>query len=56
MMSEDVMIVNWKYKEDNMATVKNYNLAIASYVTAYARLELYRLMAIIENMLNIKMT
>ncbi len=30
--------------------MKNYNLAIASYVTAYARLELYRLMTRIENL------
>ena len=48
MITENVMIINWKYKEEGMCKVKDYSLAIASYVTAYARLELYNLMKKIE--------
>jgi DNA polymerase elongation subunit (family B) len=41
--------LNWKYKEDDKARVLNYTVAIASYVTAYARMELLELLESIES-------
>jgi hypothetical protein len=48
MVNDDVMLVTYKYAKDEKATVLNYNVAIASYVTAYARLELYRVIEQLE--------
>jgi len=48
MVNEDTCIVSWKFKEDEDDNVYNYNIAVASFVTAYARLELLNLMERIE--------
>ena len=39
--NDDVEWVSWKYTEDNIATGKNVNVAVAAYVTIQARLQLY---------------
>ena len=39
--NEEVSCVSWKYSEENVATGKNVNVAVAAYVTTQARLRLY---------------
>jgi hypothetical protein len=39
--NHDVAWVSWKYSEDNVAAGKNFNVAVAAYVTTQARLKLY---------------
>ena len=39
--NNDVAWVSWKYSEDNVATWKNVNVAVAAYVTTQVRLKLY---------------
>jgi len=48
MVTDDTMIISWHFKDDSKDKVKNYNIAVASYVTAYARLKLYEIMEEIE--------
>ena len=48
MPNDDTALVNWEFINDEDDLVKSYNIAIASYVTAYARIELYKLMEKIE--------
>ena len=48
MVNEDTLVVDWHFKEDCFDKVKNYNIAVGSYVTAYARLKLYEIMEEIE--------
>jgi len=48
MVNDDTMILTWQYKNDDMARARKYNLTVASFVTAYARIKLYRLMDKIE--------
>jgi len=33
--------VSWKYREDNVASGKNFNVAVAAYVTTQTRFKLY---------------
>ena len=49
MVTDDVIVITWEYIEDFYDIVKNYNIAVASYVTAYARIKLYSIMEEIEN-------
>ena len=49
MVNEDTLLLNWEYALDSDDDVKNYNIAVSSYVTAWARLKLYDLMEQIEN-------
>jgi len=49
MVTDDTCMTTWNYIEDEDDQVYNYNIAVASYVTAYARLELLNLMEKIEN-------
>ena len=49
MVNEDTLIVTWEWLEAEFDTVKNYNIAVGSYVTAYARIKLYEIMEEIEN-------
>ena len=39
--NDEVACVCWEYSEENMATGKNVNVAVAAYVTTQARLKLY---------------
>jgi len=39
--NNEVAWVSWTYTEDNVATGKNVNVAVAAYVTTQARLKLY---------------
>jgi len=39
--NNEVAWVSWKYYEDNLATGKNVNVAVAAYVTIQVRLKLY---------------
>jgi len=48
MVNEDLLLVSWKYVEDKLSKPKNYLASIAAFVTAYARLELYDKMDLIE--------
>jgi len=48
-VNDIALLINWKWKEDHMDTHNNTSVAIASYVTAYARLELYNEMKKIED-------
>ena len=48
MVNEDSLIMSYQWKDDNDDNPKNYNIAVASYVTAWARLKLYELMEKIE--------
>jgi hypothetical protein len=47
-VDDDTMLITWEYKDDAMAKQSNTNIAVAAFVTAYARLELYKLMERIE--------
>jgi len=38
---DDVAWASWKYSEDNIAVVKNVNVAVAAYVTTQTRLKQY---------------
>jgi hypothetical protein len=49
MVNENTMICSWKYKDDEMDKITNYNIAVTSYVTAYARLELLKHMEKVES-------
>ena len=42
MVNEDCLLVNWEYKDDESAKNVNTSLAIASFVTSYARIELMK--------------
>ena len=48
MVTDDVLILTWEYIEPKLDIVKNYNIAVGSYVTAYARMKLYSIMEEIE--------
>ena len=48
MVNEDLMLVTWQFVDDYKSKPKNYLASIAAFVTAYARLELYAKMDIIE--------
>ena len=48
MVNEDLMLLNWHFVEDYKSKPKNYLASIAAFVTAYARLELYDKMDLIE--------
>ena len=37
----DVAWVCWKYSEENVAAGKNFNMAVAAYITTQARFKLY---------------
>jgi len=39
--NEEVAWVSWKYSDENVASGKNVNVAVAAYVTTQARLKLY---------------
>ena len=39
--NDEVACVSWKYSEENVATGKNVNVAVAAYVTTQARLKQY---------------
>ena len=39
--NNDVVLVSWRYPQDNVAAGKNVNVAVAAYVTTQARLKLY---------------
>jgi len=39
-MINDMLIYNYRYVEDNMAKPGNTSVALASFVTSYARLKL----------------
>jgi len=47
-VNEDTVMAEWRYKDDSDAPQTNTNISVASYVTAWARLELYNLMERIE--------
>lgn len=51
-MTEDIDIVSWHYVKDDFSKQGNVNLAVASHVTAYARLKLLETMKKIENSFN----
>ena len=40
--NDEVAWVSWKHTEENIATGKNVNVAVAAYVTSQARLKLYQ--------------
>lgn len=46
--NDDTTIITWEWTDEEDARVTNYNIAVSSYVTAYARIELYKLMEEIE--------
>ena len=48
MVNEDTLIVNYKYKSDDMCKEGNTSLSIAAYVTSWARLKLLELIEEIE--------
>jgi len=48
MVTDDVVMVTWRHKDNTDSRQGNVSIAIASFVTAYARLELYKLMNRIE--------
>jgi len=48
MVNDETLMLNWKFKDDEDSKQNNTNIAVASYVTAYARLELYNLLEKIE--------
>jgi hypothetical protein len=48
MINEDCLIVTWEYKDDEMAKQGNTSLAIASFVTSYARTELMKVIDEVE--------
>ncbi|XP_054167862.1 uncharacterized protein LOC128965236 [Oppia nitens] len=47
-VNEDTIIFTWKYIDDDKDYARNYNVAVASFVTAYARIKLYKIMEEIE--------
>ena len=49
MVTDNTLICTWQFKEDIKDNVKNYNIAVGTFVTAYARLKLYNVMEEIEN-------
>ena len=49
MINDDTLLVNWKFSDETNCNLSDNNLAVASFVTAYARIELYRLLDKIEN-------
>ena len=50
--NDDMVCVSWKYTEDNIATRKNVNVAVAGYVTTQARLKLYKYLSeLVESVL-----
>jgi len=48
MANDDTLILSWKFKNDSHSHCKYYNIAVAAYVAAHARLKLYELMEKIE--------
>ena len=49
-IENDTLLVSWKYKDDEDARSINTNLAVASHVTSWARLHLYKFMCMtLEN-------
>jgi len=40
-INDEVLIVNWEYKEEAVDTLSTVNVCIAAYTTAHARLKLY---------------
>ncbi|MDI9312371.1 MAG: DNA polymerase, partial [Limnohabitans sp.] len=49
MPNDSTIILSYKFKDDNDADLGNTSIAISSFVTAYARLELYKIMEKINN-------
>lgn len=49
MVNDKTLIPQWKNKEETLEYGRNTSLAIASFVTSYARLELYHKMAKVES-------
>ena len=47
-VSDETLMATWKYRDDEDARANLTNIAVASFVTAYARLELLRHMRTIE--------
>ncbi len=43
-VSDNVALVQWCYREDDPAPARDVNIFIASFTTAYGRLELYKVM------------
>ena len=41
MLNDDTLMATWKLLEENLDTHTNFNVAVASYVTAWGRLKLY---------------
>ena len=39
--NDDVAWVSWKYSEENVDAWKNFNVAVAAYVTTQTRLKMY---------------
>jgi hypothetical protein len=48
MINEDCLLVTWEYKEEEKARQGNTSLAIASFVTSYARIELMKVIDEVE--------
>ena len=48
MVNDDCLLVNWEYKDDEMGKNANTSLAIASFVTSYARIELMKIIDEVE--------
>ncbi|XP_054156005.1 uncharacterized protein LOC128954450 [Oppia nitens] len=46
--SDDVTVLSWQYLDDKDSKARTYNVTIAAFVTAYARIELYNLLDRIE--------
>jgi len=51
--NDDMVWVSWNHSEDNIATGKNVNVAVAAYVMTQARLKLYEYLSELgESVLN----
>ena len=48
MVTDNAMLLQWKEREENLEYGPNTSLAVASFVTSYARLELYKMMIEVE--------
>ena len=48
MVNEDTLLVTWEYKDDELGRTGNTSLAIASFVTSYARIELMKVIDEVE--------
>ncbi|XP_055380657.1 uncharacterized protein LOC129611502 [Condylostylus longicornis] len=48
-INDETLVVNWKFKHDEIKPLKTVNVCVASYTTAQARLKLYSYLEKLEN-------